>query len=215
MPLIPRQSKVFEIPKSLKEAEQRLPQLSPIEGSELRFSKIPKDNELPFKATTTADITQHSIDRSSTFYAIMNKERPFELLGEVQFSFICFLIGQNYDGFEQWKSLIKLFCNCDEAIGVYPEFFISFLNILYFEFNEIPKDFFYDTLSRDNFLTIVLHNLFDNINGIQLDNDQQTIKLKLKSKANQFKLYLQEKFNFDFDTEPDEYAPVVVAVDDL
>ncbi len=30
-----------------------------------------------------------------------------EVLGELQFAFLCFLVGQNYDCFEQWKLIGK------------------------------------------------------------------------------------------------------------
>ena len=38
------------------------------------------------------------------------------LLGELELSFILFLVAQVFDGFEQWKSLIHLFCYSSEAL---------------------------------------------------------------------------------------------------
>jgi len=41
---------------------------------------------------------------------------PVLLLGELQFCFVTFLLGENFDSFEQWKSLTTLLCQCREAL---------------------------------------------------------------------------------------------------
>jgi len=52
------------------------------------------------------------------------------LLGEFQLSFVIFLIGQVYDGFEQWKTMIILMLQCEEALPIYGEtLFKDFLGI--------------------------------------------------------------------------------------
>eukprot|EP01062_Namystynia_karyoxenos_P051045 TRINITY_DN39935_c0_g1_i2.p3 TRINITY_DN39935_c0_g1~~TRINITY_DN39935_c0_g1_i2.p3 ORF type:complete len:215 (+),score=58.13 TRINITY_DN39935_c0_g1_i2:465-1109(+) len=38
-----------------------------------------------------------------------------ELLAELQLSFLLFLLGQHYGGFEQWKGLLRLLLGCDDA----------------------------------------------------------------------------------------------------
>ncbi|MCH97757.1 protein AAR2, partial [Trifolium medium] len=37
------------------------------------------------------------------------------LLGELQFAFIAFLMGQSLEAFLQWKSLVSLLFGCTEA----------------------------------------------------------------------------------------------------
>lgn len=49
------------------------------------------------------------------------------LLGELQFAFVSFLIGQSYDGFDQWKSLLNLFCSCEKAVQTRPTLFAEFV----------------------------------------------------------------------------------------
>ncbi len=129
------------------------------------------------------------------------------VLCELQLAFVCFLIGQVYDAFEQWKSLVSLLCNCDRAIVRRASFFTEFLSVLYFQLKEMPEDFFIDIISKDNFLTVNLHNLFDNINDATQASDSELSKLKEKSEK--FKNYLSQRFAIDFEQEPDEYAPVV------
>jgi A1 cistron-splicing factor AAR2 len=129
------------------------------------------------------------------------------VLCELQLAFVCFLIGQVYDAFEQWKSLVSLLCNCDRAIVRRASFFYEFLSVFYFQLKEMPEDFFIDIISKDNFLTVNLHNLFDNINDATQASDSELNKLKEKSEK--FKNYLSQRFAIDFEQEPDEYAPVV------
>ena len=43
--------------------------------------------------------------------------RVQEILAELQFSFLCFLVGQHYDSFEHWKRLLIMLCTCEDAIG--------------------------------------------------------------------------------------------------
>lgn len=39
-----------------------------------------------------------------------------ELIGELQFAFVTFLVGQSADGFEHWKGLVDLICRSEDAI---------------------------------------------------------------------------------------------------
>jgi A1 cistron-splicing factor AAR2 len=86
-----------------------------------------------------------------------------DLLGEVQFSFICFLIGQVFDGFDQWKKLVHLICSCESALSNHTNFFMDFIGVLYFQVHEIPEDFFVDIVSQSNFLTTTLQEFFSNL----------------------------------------------------
>lgn len=77
-----------------------------------------------------------------------------------------------FEGFEQWKSLVDLLCNCDDALVECHQMYedlMSKLNalmympinciasvILHYQLEETPQDFFVDIVSRDNFLTVVL-----------------------------------------------------------
>ena len=48
-----------------------------------------------------------------------------EFLGELQLSFVCLLIAQNYAGLIQWKNLVQLICSCKEALETYAETFYN------------------------------------------------------------------------------------------
>ena len=203
-------------PTSLKEAEKMLPEMKEEENTMIRFTNIVSADCYP-KGSMPSEITKGLIDQSYKLELLINKnysDQPLNILCELQFAFVCFLIGQVYDGFEQWKLLINLLCNAEQAISNHPNLFQKFIQCLYFQLKEIPDDFFTDITTRENFLAVNLHNLFDNIKQVQNENVSSELS-QLNEKCLQFKNYLQEKFQLDFDLEPDEYAPVVVSSEEI
>lgn len=207
-------TELLKAPGTIKEAEDRLPEMTEIKSAKIRFTQV--DESYP-RGSSVAEITRHSIDTSYTLEQMLERRRndlnlarpdPIHLLSELQFSFICFLIGQCHDAFEQWKCLIRLLCNAQSLISKYPSLYVDLVQVLYFQIKELPDDFFTDILTSNNFLIVHLHNLFDNIND-ETKESASTLN-KLREKCDKFKSYLQEKFQFDFETEPDEYSPVVV-----
>ena len=66
--------------------------------------------------------------------------RSEEVLAELQFSFICFLVGQHYDSFEHWKQLLRLFCSADDALVKYADMYLTLITDMHFQVNYI---FFY------------------------------------------------------------------------
>lgn len=78
------------------------------------------------------------------------------LSGELQFAFVCFLIGNVYEGFEHWKCLLALLCRSEEAMRKRKELYQGLIAVLYHQLGEIPPDFFVDIVSQNNFLTSTL-----------------------------------------------------------
>lgn len=206
---------IFHVPKDLKEAEKRLPEMQHEKFTNIRFSTI--QEETFSKEVSPLELTAHHIDMSHRMDLFMKNQKekfenwqPVNILGELQFAFVCFLIGQVYDALEQWKSLINLLCNSENSIKKYPQLFIQFVQVVYFELKEMPEDFFSDILTSNNFLVVNLHNFFDNIKSVNDEcMNQDGSILQLSEKCIKFKNYLKEKFGFDFEEEPDEYAPVI------
>ncbi|KAF0449825.1 AAR2-domain-containing protein [Gigaspora margarita] len=106
------------------------------------------------------EITKYSLDKSWLLCELLTsvyKNDYKELLGELQLSFVCLLIGQNFAGFTQWKNLVQLICMCKEAINTYNmTLFSEFVDVINFQLEECPADFFRDIISQDNFLSHVL-----------------------------------------------------------
>ncbi|XP_071174699.1 protein AAR2 homolog isoform X2 [Mytilus edulis] len=196
--------KSFIEPTSAREAESQLPQMKVQPGTFIRFTELPK-KRYP-EGSTPAEITKCSMDSTYILETLLKENLNSiekDLLGEVQFSFICFLIGQVFDGFDQWKKLVHLLCSSESALTNHTQLFLDFIGVLYFQVHEIPEDFFVDIVSQSNFLTTTLQEFFSNVDCSSADQS-------LKRKCRKFKEHLTSKFRWDFDSEPDEYAPVVV-----
>ncbi|OQV24494.1 Protein AAR2-like protein [Hypsibius exemplaris] len=198
-------------PKKLKaEARQNpltdLPDMKVIESTRIRFS------DLSLRPVTTAgavpsDITRLNMDRSGALEKLISTDCTgveSEALAEIQFAFVCFLTGQVYDAFEQWKKLVALLCSCEESIHKRPQLFIDFIGLMFFQLREVPRDFFVDIVSQENFLTQTLQGFFSIV------ENSPDVDEALRSKAQKFKQHLQKQFSWDFSTEVGEDAPTIV-----
>lgn len=74
------------------------------------------EGEMPLRTSATCRL---SFDLTFTDHR--------ELLAEMQFSFVCFLVAHVYDGFEYWKQLVHLLCSCDEALHSHTELYCNFI----------------------------------------------------------------------------------------
>lgn len=72
---------------------------------------------------------------------------------------------------------------------------------------EVSPEFFVDIISSENFLIQTLRVLFGNILG----NDN--VEIQLKRRAVHLKQFVTQRFQWDFDVEPDDEAPVLVELD--
>ncbi|XP_061865371.1 protein AAR2 homolog [Colius striatus] len=190
--------------RSYAEGLARLPRMAPRAATRIRFSELPA-RTYPAGASPQ-EITRHSMDLSYALEQLMARRypgRPLELLAELQFAFVCFLIGNVYDAFEHWKQLLNILCRAEEAMGKYQELYTNLISVLYHQLNEIPADFFVDIVSQDNFLTSTLQVFFSCTCSAAVDG-------ALRKKAEKFKAHLTKKFKWDFEAEPDDCAPVLV-----
>ncbi|KAJ8257866.1 hypothetical protein GJAV_G00190590 [Gymnothorax javanicus] len=190
--------------QSMREGLERLPRMKHRPGTELRFSDIPKQT-YP-EGATPAQITQYSMDLSYALDCLLEKhykQEPLHVLGELQFAFVCFLIGNVYDGFEHWKRLLVLLCRAESAMHSRRDLYLGLIAVLYHQLGEIPPDFFVDIVSQDNFLTSTLQEFFQFATGPGVDGT-------LRKRAEKFKAHLTKKFRWNFEVDPDDCAPVVV-----
>ena len=205
------------------EESKLLPVLVSRPGSNIRYTEI-STRKYP-EGSSPSQITKHSMDGTfhlSTFVASLEKmygdavsssmshQNTYgEVLAEIQFSFLCFLVGMNQDSFEHWKNLVTMLCSCDEGIVQYSDLFSKFVNVLYFQMQEVPSDFFVDIVSSNNFLCNCLNTLFTN------GRNNLDVKPQLKQKLSRFESNVSKKFGWDFSEELDDEAPVVVNIDSV
>lgn len=188
--------------------EELLPNLKPKPGTELRLTEIP-DKHYPDDATPS-EITRHSLDSSYVIHTILKKLRePVEIIGEMQLTFVCFLVGQSLDAFEQWKKLVTLICGVDKAIPQYRSIYMEFLQILEIELLYVPEEVLCDIVASNNF---VYHNLCKLFGNIESNSE---VDGRLKSYAKRLQDRLTAKFLWDFSNlleETDDEAPVIVTL---
>jgi len=48
-------------------------------------------------------------------------------------AFLCFLVGEVYSAFEQWKKLVNIFCSADKYLVKDSKFVLEFIEDLYFQ----------------------------------------------------------------------------------
>lgn len=89
------------------------------------------------------------------------------LLGELQLSFVLFLLIFCYDSLEQWKRLVDTICRSEAYLLAKPEFAMAFMRTLYEQLNFTPSDFFHDELSKESFLRPALSQLFESLDGAE------------------------------------------------
>ncbi|CAK8683735.1 protein AAR2 homolog [Clavelina lepadiformis] len=179
-----------------------LPNMKANPMSVIRFTNMP-DKWYP-EGASPSDISKHCMDSSYILDIVMKTyNHPNEFLGELQFTFICFILGQVFDAFEHWKEMVRLISFCETSLQDHLSLFSSLVGVLYHQINEIPQDFFVDIVTANNFLVGTLTTLFSSIEFSCFDED-------LQKRAKQFRKYLTKKFKWKFNKEPDDWAPVVV-----
>jgi A1 cistron-splicing factor AAR2 len=191
----------------------------PIPEYAFRFTIIENKKNL----YSGSDLTKSKLDRTNELEKIIFERfnsNIYGILCELQLSFIVFLLGQLYNGFEQWKCLLNLICSCQKAFCHWPIFYIDFLQIIYFQLKYFSNDssttehLFVDIDQQENYIYKSLENLFVNISAF---NDNQQMEgndsEKLIQRCQKMKLFLNETYQWTFDDEPEDEKPIIVELD--
>jgi A1 cistron-splicing factor AAR2 len=158
------------------------------------YTSIPK-NKFYLNKVDPSFLTQSNLDKSIILEELIIKEYSNDhciLLAEFQYSFITFFLGEIYESFEQWKNIFILICSCKELIGKREKLFCDFIETVYHQLRQLPKDFFIDELSNNNFIGKMVELLFDNCCEV---SDAITKRIKLLTK------FLKEYFGFEIKNE--------------
>ncbi|CAL8083898.1 unnamed protein product [Calicophoron daubneyi] len=135
-------------PSTVSSPEDLLPKLEVIPGTELQFTDLPKVPLFP-PNSSPMEITANSLDRTFTLETVISAlSRPEsdqnvpnsaktlssgerELLAELQFCYVTFLLNHVMDGWYQWRRIVQLLANCERAITLRPQFYTSLITVLY------------------------------------------------------------------------------------
>ncbi|KAJ3194760.1 5'-3' exoribonuclease 2 [Irineochytrium annulatum] len=151
---------------------------------------------------TPFEVTKYSLDKSFLLLKVLKEQYQNDyklLLGEIQLAFVMFLIGQIYDGLEQWKCLCLLVCGSNEALREQGPLFIDFIGLLEGQLAACPEDFFMDAISSGSFLSSALVQLVSNIreSGFKINDP-------LLERAEEIKSFLRQRFKWDLDVAMEE-----------
>ncbi|XP_031259439.1 protein AAR2 homolog [Pistacia vera] len=196
------------------------------------YTSIPRVIKL--RGMQGEELTSLNLDKTQLLESLLIKEyggSEDSLLGELQFAFISFLMGQSLEAFLQWKSLVSLLFGCTEApFHTRSQLFIKFIKVVYYQLKYgLQKDrsgtetgtsaLLDDSwLSADSFL----HHLCKDFFSLVLE--ASVVDGDLLSWTRKFKELLENSLGWEFQQssavdgiyfeENDEYAPVVEMLDD-
>jgi hypothetical protein len=204
--------------------------MSLLQGNFVQYTDIIRE-EMNLRDTVNSSDAQSRANELTLLYLdkslvleslVVNQYDSYEnILGELQLSFLMFLLIFCYDSLEHWKKLLDTICRSEKILLQKPEFAIAFMRIIYEQLNFSPADFFQNELSKDNFLKPALTCLFDNLNGLKNNGNVKEHKKRLLNFISK-KFSISLSLNSDIfevdenvDTCMDEDKPVVVTVDEL
>ena len=137
----------------------------------------------------------NSLDKSLLLEKIISKlKSPYEFLGEFQYTFILFLIGEVYEALKQWKDIFILISSSENLLSKknYEKFFCDFIEIIYNQLRLFPDDLMHDVILENNFLKRYLIN-FLLYEKKEMKNFSKRQKL--------LKNFVEEKFGYKIKSE--------------
>ena len=99
-------------------------------------------------------------------------------------AFFQFLILAKLKGLDYWMGFTNLLCHSEEFSRQRPLIFKKGMRIFYNMLKQMPKDFFYDNLTKDNFLKSGMIHLMEILDEFEDQNFHSVFDQLLKSKAN-------------------------------
>lgn len=106
-------------------------------------------------------------DRSAQLKHCINFEytaKGFEnLMGECQLAYALFMVLEDIEGLEAWQRIVYLFCESEGYMLAQARNYKEFLKAFFIMLKQLPTDFFYHELTKNNFLIGCLQHMMDNL----------------------------------------------------
>jgi len=167
--------------------------------SDLQMIEMELIESLPQGAKRASTITSMMMDKSvlvEHMITHIHEGSWAQFLGEIQLSFVLFMVLYSYPALKQWKLLIYSVCSSERLLQQNQPFTAAFMRMLFAQLNFAPADFFENELSTQNFLRPTITALFSALSGPNLNPTLLEHKKRLRT-------FLQKKFNLH-ETEPFE-----------
>ncbi|CAJ0920443.1 unnamed protein product [Ranitomeya imitator] len=173
-------------------------------------------------------------EKSASFSDKIGHSQHSQAMAELQFSFVCFLLGNVYEGFEQWENLVNLVCRAETFSMQHPDLYSEVISVLYHQLAQLPALTvslpapIVDTLIKQSTavpVTAVLcftagaDSQCSEADGGGRDRYRNVLfsflctpstNKDLRKKALRFRDHLTKRFQWDFEEEPLDCAPLVV-----
>ena len=168
----------------------------------------------------------NSLDKSKLLEKILLQfKKSEEFLGEFQYTFILFLIGEVYEALKQWKDIFILISSSEELVKNFEKFFCNFIEVIYNQLRLFPDDLMHDVILNNNFLKRYLTNflLFDLKDKKSFSKRQKLLKSFVEEKFGYKILNEEERIidnylhgikSYDYKDEINDDLPVVVDEND-
>ncbi|CAM9524789.1 unnamed protein product, partial [Ectocarpus fasciculatus] len=150
---------------------------------------------------TAEELSRFQMDRSSFLAMAVSAHYNGSLealLGELQLSFVLFMMIYSYPALEHWKRLVYILCQCEGMMMTKPSFYSKFLRILYEQLGYSPEDFFHTELSHENFLRPAMTSLFQLLNTAGLPSTLEEHRRRLL-------MFMRKKFNLFDENAGEDY----------
>ena len=169
----------------------------------------------------------NSLDKSKLLEKILLQfKKSEEFLGEFQYTFILFLIGEVYEALKQWKDIFILISSSEELVKNFEKFFCNFIEVIYNQLRLFPDDLMHDVILTNNFLKRYLTNflLFDLKDKKSFSKRQKLLKSFVEEKFGYKILNEEERIidnylhgikSYDYKDEINDDLPVVVDENDF
>lgn len=165
--------------------------------SDLKMVEMEIMESIPEGPQKASALTAMMMDKSDIIEHLIKffyNGSSLDLLGEIQLSFVLFMMLYSYPALNQWKQLIYAVCSSERYLQNNPPFTAAFMRVLFGQLNFAPADFFENELSTQNFLRPAITALFSALSGAAVNPTLFEHKKRLRA-------FLQKKFNL-YATEP-------------
>lgn len=124
--------------KFVKNEDDLLPKLKPINGTAPRFHVVPE--RIPANCSP-AEVTQHSMDCIVACNSLLHSfENPIDLIQEIQLAFVFFLVGHSIESLTFWRKVLELLSHSEEAVQLHHELYCEYCKILGVHLPHLPEE---------------------------------------------------------------------------
>lgn len=174
---------------------------------DLHFTPI-SQTSLAARPAAADALTAQILDRTAYLDSLLQGPLAGDarsLLGELELAFVILVLGHNFEGFEQWRAIVCMLCQCPRKVASSPDLFCELIDTLRDQLGECPEDFFDAALVQDNRLVRWLTML--------VDDCRSGPDLRLARKADELASFASDRFGWTLDAhalETGDDAPAIL-----